>query len=511
TQGAASHQVATIDVAGLTGADELLTGPVVDLMIDGTTLVVLTHGFTAQTVGWSRGSGTWANVSASGLKAAFYDISDPTRPRYVSQLEQSGTYAAARLSGGVLYLVSTYMLPSSGIAADQPITYVPSVVAGGARVPVPAGDIYVGPWSGQPTYSLVTAIDVAKRSLLGEQAVLGGSGTVYMSETNLYLASAQWPVYAADGMVEPFDITIPGYDGKYGSSVTDIVRISLDGGALTVAASGRVAGYLLNQFAMDEAAGYLRVATTWDQTGNGMWSGQSSGLWILDSSLALVGSIPELAENETVQSVRFDGTVGYVVTFRRTDPLFAVDLRDPAAPTVQSALKIPGFSQYLHPFGDGLLLGVGMDADANGKVTGMKVAMFDVSDPYNVREISTTLIDADSTEVANDHKAAFVDVDRGLIGFATQKWTNSDTPNDQGWYESSTSWDYRLLHWTGSGFEELTTVNLADGTSQVVATVMGDGTVRGVRVGEDFYLVTANSVGVYELGTYARVGTVTLG
>jgi hypothetical protein len=139
--------------------------------------------------------------------------------------------------------------------------------------------------------------------------------------------------------------------------------------------AGSVPGYVLNQYALSDWQGNLRVATT---------SGDASTVSVLHRSgqtLRQVGSVGGLGKGQRIYAVRFDAGVGYVVTFRQTDPLYTLDLRDPAHPTVTGSLEINGYSAYLHPLGNGRLIGVGQEADANGRVQGTQVSLFDVSDP----------------------------------------------------------------------------------------------------------------------------------
>ena len=178
-----------------------------------------------------------------------------------------------------------------------------------------------------------------------------------------------------------------------------------DGTAANYVASGGVPGRLLNQFAMSEHNGDLRVATTtegWD------FGGQSeSAVYVLrpnGESLDVIGSVGGLGKTEQIRAVRFLGDTGYVVTFRQTDPLYVIDLTDPASPVLDGELKIPGYSAYLHPVGDGLLLGVGQDATEDGRTLGTQLSLFDVSDPTNPQRIDTLEIGG-SSEVEWDHKA----------------------------------------------------------------------------------------------------------
>ena len=165
-------------------------------------------------------------------------------------------------------------------------------------------------------------------------------------------------------------------------------------------------GRLLNQFAMSEYEGDLRVATTTDDWGE--FGDQSeSTVFVLrpeGDELRQISSVGGLGKDEQIYAVRFIENLAYVVTFRQTDPLYVIDLADPTNPVEAGELKIPGYSAYLHPVGDGLLLGVGQDATDEGRTTGTQLSLFDVSDPTNPQRISTLPIGGYS-EVEWDHKA----------------------------------------------------------------------------------------------------------
>jgi hypothetical protein len=203
--------------------------------------------------------------------------------------------------------------------------------------------------------------------------VVADGDTVYSNGTSLYIASDQrWrAVPDASG-------AIPAADDR-----TEIYKFDLSGpGAPRYVAAGSVTGGLVNQYAMSEWEGHLRVATT-----SGLVRGEvadfESTVYILaerDGKLVETGSVGGLGRTERIHSVRFTGPVGYVVTFRQTDPLYTLDLRDPTAPAVLGELKITGYSAYLHPLGDGRLIGVGQEADRQGRTLGTQVSLFDVSD-----------------------------------------------------------------------------------------------------------------------------------
>jgi uncharacterized secreted protein with C-terminal beta-propeller domain len=172
--------------------------------------------------------------------------------------------------------------------------------------------------------------------------------------------------------------------------------------------SGHVDGALLNQFAMDEFDGNLRVATTtgtpWIE-GEGESESQVVVLAPGDGALTEVGAVSGLGRGQTIHSVRFLDEVGYVVTFEQTDPLYTIDLSDPTAPRVTGELEIPGYSAYLHPIGDGRLIGVGQDATEDGQLLGTQVALFDVRDPGAPTRVAQTTLPNASSGAEGDHRA----------------------------------------------------------------------------------------------------------
>ena len=167
---------------------------------------------------------------------------------------------------------------------------------------------------------------------------------------------------------------------------------------------------------MDEWDGNFRIAThSWDR--------DSNSLYILDKDLEQIGAIENLAKGEMIYSVRFMKDKAYIVTFRQIDPLFVIDTSDPTLPKVLGELKIPGFSNYLHPISDNTLLGIGQDADEEtGQQGGIKLSLFDVSDTAKPEEIDSIILGESGSyaEVLNNHKALMVDNKRDIVGFHAQ-------------------------------------------------------------------------------------------
>ncbi|MEM8706240.1 MAG: beta-propeller domain-containing protein, partial [Actinomycetota bacterium] len=230
-------------------------------------------------------------------------------------------------------------------------------------------------------------------------SVLAPGSTVYASTESVFVATQTWPDLA---ILEDDE---NAWEKAWEARHTSIHRFALSDTGAAYTASGSVPGDLRNQFSLSEYDGHLRVVTTsgdtWDET-------SESFVRVLretDGELIEVGSVGNMGNGEAVQSVRFVGEVGYVVTFRQIDPFYTLDLRDPENPRVVGELKIPGFSSYLHPIGEGRVLGVGSDADLDGRVTGSKVSIFDVSDPANPEEVAIWSAPGGWNDIGWEHRS----------------------------------------------------------------------------------------------------------
>lgn len=257
-------------------------------------------------------------------------------------------------------------------------------------------------FSGLDMLSVVT-IDLASGiQVVDATGVLATGDTVYSSEQNLYVATQRWSDWR---WLETGEMS-----ERPEGPTTEIHMFDVSSADISeYVASGSVDGYLLNQFSMDEHNGVLRVATTTSPNGWGADAESESKITVLrpgDASLAKIGEVGGLGKSEQIYSVRFMGDVGYVVTFRQTDPLYTIDLSDPSAPAMIGELKIPGYSAYLHPVGEGLVMGVGQDATDTGQVLGTQVSIFDVSDLANPERVDTfTLSEGTNSQVEYDHHA----------------------------------------------------------------------------------------------------------
>lgn len=343
-----------------------------------------------------------------------YDITDRAAPQLLNTFAQSGVRNSSRMIGDVLYTISTYTLHSKP-EQNKLQTFVPMFKNGETEACIAAGDVLLGNLDDNYScnYVVVSGYDTKNGRFVDQKSLIGCGETVYCTTKNLYVAGG---------------VSLDAGD-DYRTLGTCITRFSLSDGEIGVEAQGTVYGSLLNQFSMDEYDGHLRLVATMYGRMKAVNDGipyidfeseQTQTLYVLDKDLKTVGFIGDLAPGERVYSVRFDGTIGYFVTFRQTDPLFTADLSDPTKPVILSELKIPGFSEYLHPYGEGLLFGLGQDTDENGIRTGrVKLSMFNVADPTDVTEAHTLILDNCSyTEASHNHKAILVDAERNLIGFS---------------------------------------------------------------------------------------------
>jgi len=425
------------------------------------------------------------------------NISNPKSPRVETDFFQSGVYSSSRLQENVLYVISNYEI-YEGIEEDDPATYVPKIGNNGVGELVQCTDIRILPHIVSASYTVVTSIDLNSLQRIDQKSILGSAETIYMSYNNLYVAST---VYISEDK-EPYQESVYTIEEHTDRLSTQIMRIALKDGSMDVAAQCTVDGALLNQFSLDEYEGNLRLAVTVynysykilrdkdygiEQIIYGNDSDQTNALYILGPSMNKLGSIEGLAKDERIYSVRFSGPVGYMVTFRQVDPLFAMDLSDPKNPKVTSELKIPGFSTYLHPYGDGKLLGLGLDATEN-RVSGMKLSMFDVSNAYDIKEADMTLIGSYNSEALYNHKAVLVDVGRNIIGFGSEPY------GEKKYY-------YLFAYKEGKGFELRGKLELS---SSKIKNYQYS-TIRGLYIDSYLYVYSGDFLDVFELDNLKNV------
>ena len=430
------------------------------------------------------------NPTQSRTLSVLYDIADRTQPTLVAQNGQDGDYVTSRLHEGIIYVVTTHNLYQRPYLA-RPASFVPCLFADDIRTPFSPDRIVIPEHPESASFVVITSREANTGELIDSHSLLGYTSTVYMSKDSLLIAQSMYDTQIIDSYIEDTHLVEHTREGYF----TQLVRFSIDGGKLRAHAETQVRGELLNQFSLDEYKDTIRVVTTVSDREYKTYTDRKQGfssyesiqdgpgsnaLFIIDRTGEIIGQLTDLAPDELVYSVRFDGDVGYFVTFRQVDPLFTVDLSNPTKPKVLSELKIPGFSQYLHVYGKGLLFGLGMDADEQtGQTGGMKLSMFDTSDPTDVTEKHTLLLDSYYSEALYNHKAILVLPEKNLIAF----------PADNGY--AVYGYDKK------DGFYKRGEMSLANAYQG-----------RGVMIDELLYVCTSDTIAVFELERFSLLTSV---
>lgn len=413
----------------------------------------------------------------SGVKAYIYDISDRNKPKCLGSVEQEGDYKGSRLVDGYLYLYTDCY--KSGIWDDRGAapaagyekeSYFPSV----AGQLLTADEIYIPEKLQNTNYMIFSSVDLENpNKVKDKKAVMSMSYQYYVSTSSIYLTQQEW---------------------RSEGDVTAIVKMDFKKGEIIPKAAGIVMGHINDSFSMNEYGGYLRVVTTsWND------STTYNHLYVLDEQMNITGVIGNLAQGETIQSARFMGDMGYFVTYRNMDPLFSVDLSDPYHPEILGELKITGFSGHLHFYGDNLLFGLGYESDPyTGETLGIKLSMYDISDPANVQEMHKLVLDLDYAAALWNYKSLLIDPNKNLIGFLGE--VLGPDCGEKGGNPTS----YFVYQYDPElGFVQLFSELVEDTDS---ARAYG---TRGVYIGDMFYLIKVqdNTLEIYDMTQeYAKVG-----
>lgn len=373
--------------------------------------------------------------SYNTMKLIEYDIKDKENITKSREIELEGSYLSSRKIEDKLYLVSNkyfnyYRIMNSSQENDTP-SYRDSAVSE-EFVNIPYDKIYYFPNCIAQNYLIVAGLDLNKpEEGVNVSTYLGGGENIYASAENLYIALTKRVAKSNDPII--YDSANPQkFAPNYYDRETLVHRFALNEGELVYTGKGTVPGDILNQFSMDEDNGYFRIATTKGDIWRNDEKTSKNNLYILDEDLETVGSIEDIAPGEKIYSVRFMGDKAYIVTFKTVDPLFVIDLKDPKAPKILGALKIPGYSDYLHPYDENHIIGFGKDTvevvhkdskgneiERNAYYLGMKIAIFDVSDVSNPKEMFTEKIGDRGTgsELLNNHKALLFSKEKNLMAF----------------------------------------------------------------------------------------------
>lgn len=417
-----------------------------------------------------------------------YDIKDKEHPVLAKTLSQSGWYESSRISDGCLYTISNFS-DTSLFDEKRYRNYIPYING----EPIACEDIYYPSDMIAESTHVITSLKLDDPTAFTDSKAIPSTGyQYYVSDSAIYLYASRYD-----------EITR-----------TEIMKVEYQDGRLTVGNSAVITGYLYDTFALNEHNGYLRIVAT-IPANNAVRLGSLAlntddttvvredvnALYILDQNMELTGKLTGIAPGETIYSARYFGDTGYFVTYKNMDPLFSVDLSDPANPAIIGSLKITGFSEYLHFYDKELLLGIGMETDPKTQeFLGLKLSMFDISDPANVTEQDKYIIEhSDYSDALNNHKAILIDPEKNIFGFLYYGVSGKDYSYD--------SYKYFYATYTydkEKGFVETASYQVTDGSEYEYDAV------RGVYIGDYFYLATNKTITSYKIGSEEAVETVEL-
>lgn len=402
--------------------------------------------------------------------AAVYSVSPQGKLKLDRELELEGNLLSSRKKDENLYLIVNKYVYNYGVIGEPVFPLIRDSAKGSAMTELPLDKIMYFPRRPSENYLVIAALNVEKpEEPANIEALLGAGNMVYMSQNALY-------------------ITAQDYATIWGT-ITNIAKFNINGTKFGFAGGGMVSGSLLNQFSMDEYEGNLRVATTSQQRQS------TNSIYILDKDLNEKGKIENLAPGERIYSARFMKDYGYIVTFRQIDPLFVLNLSDPSNPKVTGELKVPGFSSYLHPITDKMLLGIGRDVDEEtGFQKGIKLSMFDVSDEGKPKEINTLILGSAGSyaEVLDNHKALMLNLKDDMIAFDVSLREETD----------------KFVQKSFNGAAVIETK--PDGKLEVLKLISNDGIYgtyakRIIYIGENLYYILDDTIRVFDMNSFTEI------
>jgi len=506
----------------LRGSLELPPGLSYELLLHGNRLLLLSRGgiYPVETIG---GVAAPIRVGPPQSTLTEVDVSDPGSMRIVRSLAFDAEILSARLVGSVARVVTTSSMPQA-LPFTPPAQATPDATAAALahnRAVVTTSKI--GAWLPRyrikgrrgetlATRTLVDCRDVRRPALysgLGlltvltidlqkglaltdEDSIVADGRTVYASQKSLYVATQRWFAQPAGPN---------GTDPPKISTAIHKFDIS-DPGSTVYRGSGSVSGYLMNEWSLSEQDGVLRVASTEEPTWWNPGPQEQSESFVTtlkeqDGSLVQLGRVGGLGKGERVYAVRFSGDTGYVVTFRRVDPLYTLDLSKPVHPAVLGELKIQGYSSYLHPLGGDLLLGIGQDATEEGRVLGTQLSLFDVSDLRRPTRLQSYAIGSAWSEAESEHHAFLWWQPSRLAVLPVQTWADKPFVGAVG---------FRVQR---SGISETGRITHADEPAGAGGSrLAGIPVRRSAVVGDTLYTVSDQGVKATSLASFGDQGWV---
>ena len=496
--------------------------------------------------------------------ALVVDVTDKESPKIIQDYTIDGHFRHARMIGDYVYFVT-----SNNVNYNHPI--IPRIMDGSETIMVP--DVYYfDSFERDYNFNTVTALNVFEDKINSETFLMGDASAVYVSETGFYIAyqknmhygyyeilkknsffdvvvpmlpkdiqakisqvendsSLDWnqkwilisdlledtfnqlPQGQKEKLIQEIEKNVYEYEARVRESLqsTVIHKISLDKDKLEYEAKGNVPGWLLNQFSMDENGDRFRVAVTYDHYAYEEGNKRYNAVYVLDEQLEVAGFVDGLAPDESIFSARFMGDRLYLVTFEQIDPFFVIDLSQDT-PKVLGELKIPGFSNYLHPYDEDHIIGIGRDTEERGnggvRQLGVKIALFDASDVNNPKVLDDVIFENKNshTEAADDHKAFLFDYRNGLLSIPIEQSN-----------KIKTSFGTEREHWYGfyvfhldtiNGIEPLHSIKHYDNHDDVDVYLPP----RSFYISDTLYTVSSKAIKMNEIGNLSNeINSIDLG
>ena len=469
---------------------------------------------------WPR----WGGIPSTMIK--IYDVADRENPELVQDVEIDGGYFDSRMIGDYVYVIateSTYNIYQ--ILDDNETITIPKITINEDTRKIPADHIYyVNIPERIDTMTHVLSINLKSEEVNQKSFLLGSSQNMYVSTNHIFLA------YTKYEYLSPLEDSYPGWSAE----TTILHKISIDDGDISYVAQGEIPGRVLNQFSMDEYDGFFRIATTighvWDHDAK-----STNNVYILDKDLSRVSEIEDIAPGERIYSARFISGKAYLVTFKKIDPFFTLDLSDPYNPQVLGKLKIPGYSDYLHPYDENHIIGIGKDTVEALDVQkenrnldfawyqGLKIALFDVSDFENPQEVAKIVIGDRGTDspALYDHKAFLFDREKQLLVIPVSVYEISDDIKAQ--YDNYTGSMYGEFTFQGAyvyrlsvddGFEYKGRITHLDDEDILKSGWYGywgsSSITRSLYIDDVLYTISNSMVKLNDLATLSEINSLSL-
>lgn len=423
-----------------------------------------------------------------------YDISNINNIKVAREVEVEGNLITSRMINNYVYIISNKYIYNEMLEDEDLLkpSYKDTAIGKDVKC-IEYKDIQYFPNTEANSYMMVSSFNINDDKPVNIQTYLGNGNKVYASLENLYVTCK---AYTADNETNSIAIRYSSYKNS-----TKVYKFNLKKGEIDYVASATVPGSVNNQFSMDEYNGYFRIATT--HSSKETEYKNVNNLYVLDENMNLVGQLEDLAPDEKIYSVRYMGNLAYVVTFKQVDPLFVIDLSNPKKPTVLGQLKIPGYSDYLHPYDETHIIGFGKDTEDNGNVVkekGFKMALFDVSDVSNPKELYSVKIGDIGThsELLYNHKALLFSKEKNIIAFPI---TVREKQNSSRYY-GKTTFEGAIIYGLSleNGFEERARISR---TEDFLIE-------RIIYIDNNIYALAQDLVKIIDMNTMESIGEIKL-